>query len=101
VDDDTPPAGRGSGRHDLERGDTHPGMGYSLSGINQESREPKPRIQPYCSAAMGIGAGDHKPHSWVRSLLIGLAVFAGWLVVAVTTYQEPRRQANDCGAFSK
>ena len=29
--------------------------------------------------------GDHKLHSWV---LIGLAVFAGWLVVAVTTYQE-------------
>jgi hypothetical protein len=27
-------------------------------------------------------------NSWVRSLLIGLAVFAGWLVVAVTTYQE-------------
>ena len=28
------------------------------------------------------------PHAWVRSVLIGLAVFVGWLVVSVATYQE-------------
>jgi multisubunit Na+/H+ antiporter MnhC subunit len=33
-------------------------------------------------------SGDHKPHSWVRSILIGFAIFAVWLVVSVATYQE-------------
>jgi ABC-type transporter Mla subunit MlaD len=28
------------------------------------------------------------PHAWVRSVLIGLAVFAAWLVLSVATYQE-------------
>jgi len=38
------------------------------------------------------GSNDHKPHSRTRSLvrpiLIGLAVFAVWLVVSVVTFQE-------------
>ena len=33
-------------------------------------------------------SGDYKPHSWVRSILIGLAIFAAWLIVGVATYQE-------------
>ena len=28
------------------------------------------------------------PHAWERLMLIGLAVFALWLVVNVATYQE-------------
>ena len=31
---------------------------------------------------------DQKPHSWVRSILIGFAIFAAWFVVGVATYQE-------------
>ena len=38
------------------------------------------------------GSNDYKPHSRTRSLvrpiLIGLAVFALWLVVSVVTFQE-------------
>jgi hypothetical protein len=33
-------------------------------------------------------SGDYKPHSWARSILIGLAIFAAWLIVGVATYQE-------------
>jgi hypothetical protein len=33
-------------------------------------------------------SGDQKPHSWARSILIGFAIFAVWLVVSMTTYQE-------------
>jgi hypothetical protein len=33
-------------------------------------------------------SGDHKQRRWIRSILIGFAIFAAWLVVAVATYQE-------------
>jgi hypothetical protein len=33
-------------------------------------------------------SGDRKPHSFVRSILIGSAIFATWLIVGVATYQE-------------
>ncbi len=32
--------------------------------------------------------GNQKPHSWMRSILIGFAIFAAWLIVGVATYQE-------------
>jgi hypothetical protein len=33
-------------------------------------------------------SGHRKPHSFVRSILIGSAIFAAWLIVGVATYQE-------------
>jgi hypothetical protein len=37
-------------------------------------------------------SNDHKPHpwtrSWVRSILIGFAIFAVWLIAGIATYQE-------------
>jgi hypothetical protein len=33
-------------------------------------------------------SGLPSPHAWGRLMLIGLAVFALWLLVSVATYQE-------------
>jgi hypothetical protein len=55
------------------------------------SVEPKPGTRPYARlrwAQVLAMSGDHKPHSWVRSVLIGCAILAAWLVVTVATYQE-------------
>jgi len=47
-------------------------------------------------------ARNLKPRSWLRSALIGLAIFAGWLIVAVATYQDgPEDTPTIMALFSK
>jgi hypothetical protein len=33
-------------------------------------------------------SNDRKSNAWVRSILIGFAIFSAWLVVGIATYQD-------------
>ena len=69
------------------------GAGGSLAPhhlLTQDAEpSPAPSLMFCCRWAQVLAMiGDQKPHFWVRSVLIGCAIFAAWLIVGVATYQE-------------